>query len=185
MSGGRGERGGEPAVVEGWLAGARRVGQHEPPAGAIAHRVPETGTSVDPMRADLVANDELARAGWAAEELLRGLVVLSGAHSFCPTSSMFMALASTGRRATFGDPAGSDNPDPDSYTSVNGELLSITLGFGVRATVLKNPIVSAPIVGATKPHHLPEAIAALDIHLTDDEITSLEEPYTPHGPSWF
>jgi hypothetical protein len=98
---------------------------------------------------------------------------------------MFMALASTGRRATFGDPAGSDNPDPDSYTSVNGELLSITLGFGVRATDQKNPIVSAPIVGATRPHHLPEAIAALDIHLTDDEITSLEEPYTPHGPSWF
>ncbi len=53
------------------------------------------------------------------------------------------------------------------------------------AWVLKNPVVSAPIVGATKPHHLPEAIAALDIHLTDDEITSLEEPYTPHGPSWF
>ena len=53
------------------------------------------------------------------------------------------------------------------------------------AWVLKNPIVSAPIVGATKPHHLPEAIAALDIHLTDDEITSLEESYTPHGPSWF
>ena len=53
------------------------------------------------------------------------------------------------------------------------------------AWVLKNPIVSAPIVGATKPHHLPEAIAALDIHLTDDEVKSLEEPYTPHGPSWF
>jgi aryl-alcohol dehydrogenase-like predicted oxidoreductase len=53
------------------------------------------------------------------------------------------------------------------------------------AWVLKNPVVSAPIVGATKPHHLPEAIAALDIHLTDDENTSLEEPYTPHGPSWF
>jgi hypothetical protein len=51
------------------------------------------------------------------------------------------------------------------------------------AWVLKNPIVSTPIVGATKSHHLPEAIAALDIHLTDDEITSLEEPYTPHGPS--
>jgi hypothetical protein len=34
---------------------------------------------------------------------------------------------------------------------------------------------SAPIVGATKPHHLPEAIAALDLHLTHDEIRSLEE----------
>ena len=34
-------------------------------------------------------------------------------------------------------------------------------------------------------HTLPEAVAALDLQLTDDEIRSLEEPYTPHGPSWF
>ena len=53
------------------------------------------------------------------------------------------------------------------------------------AWVLHNPLVSAPIVGATKPHHLPEAVAALDLHLTDDEIRTLEEPYTPHGPSWY
>ena len=53
------------------------------------------------------------------------------------------------------------------------------------AWVLNSPAVSAPIVGATKPHHLPEAIAALDLHLTHDEIRSLEEPYTSHGPSWF
>ena len=53
------------------------------------------------------------------------------------------------------------------------------------AWVLDSPAVSAPIVGATKPHHLPEAIAALDLHLAHDEIRSLEEPYTPHGPSWY
>ena len=53
------------------------------------------------------------------------------------------------------------------------------------AWVLNSPVVSAPIVGATKPHHLPEAIEALNLHLTVDEIRSLEEPYTPHGPSWF
>jgi aryl-alcohol dehydrogenase-like predicted oxidoreductase len=53
------------------------------------------------------------------------------------------------------------------------------------AWVLNSPFVSAPIVGATKPHHLPEAIEALNLHLTDDEIQSLEEPYTPHGPSWY
>src|SRR5215203_3409345 len=87
LPGGGGQRGGEQGVVEGRLAGARRrVDQHEPPAGAIAHRVPETGASLDPLRPDLVADDELARAGGSAEELLRGLVVLSGAHSFCPFS---------------------------------------------------------------------------------------------------
>jgi 1-deoxyxylulose-5-phosphate synthase len=53
------------------------------------------------------------------------------------------------------------------------------------ALVLQHPLVSAPIVGATKPHHLPEAIAALALHLTDDEIHALEAPYTPHGPAWF
>ena len=45
------------------------------------------------------------------------------------------------------------------------------------AWVLRNPVVSAPIVGATKPHHLPEAVAALDVHLTDDEAAAVEEPY--------
>jgi hypothetical protein len=87
LPGGGSKRAGEPGVVEGRLAGARRwVDQHEPPAGAIAHRVPETGASVDPLRPDLVPDDELARAGRPAEQLLRGLIVLSGAHSFCPFS---------------------------------------------------------------------------------------------------
>jgi hypothetical protein len=81
------KRSGEPGVVEGRLADARRrVDQHELPAGAIAHRVPETGAFVDPLGPDLVADDELARAGGSAEELLRGLVILSGAHSCCPFS---------------------------------------------------------------------------------------------------
>jgi aryl-alcohol dehydrogenase-like predicted oxidoreductase len=53
------------------------------------------------------------------------------------------------------------------------------------AWVLKNRVVVAPIVGATKPHHLPDAVAALDIQLGDDEIRILEEPYTPRLPSGF
>jgi len=53
------------------------------------------------------------------------------------------------------------------------------------AWVLRNPGVSAPIVRATKPHHLPEAVAALELHLTDDEAAALEEPYREHGPSWY
>ena len=53
------------------------------------------------------------------------------------------------------------------------------------AWVLASPFVSAPIVGATKPHHLPEAVAAFDLHLSEDELQALEEPYTPQGRSWF
>jgi aryl-alcohol dehydrogenase-like predicted oxidoreductase len=53
------------------------------------------------------------------------------------------------------------------------------------AWVLHNPVVSAPIVGATKPHHLADAVAALDITLTDAEVTALEEHYTPRKPTYY
>jgi aryl-alcohol dehydrogenase-like predicted oxidoreductase len=49
------------------------------------------------------------------------------------------------------------------------------------AWLLAKPGVSSPIVGATKPEHLADAIASVDIELSDDEIASLEEPYRPHG----
>jgi hypothetical protein len=45
---------------------------------------------------------------------------------------------------------------------------------------LSKPVVTAPIVGATKPHHLEDAVAALSVRLTAEEITALEEPYRPH-----
>jgi aryl-alcohol dehydrogenase-like predicted oxidoreductase len=51
--------------------------------------------------------------------------------------------------------------------------------------VLHHPAVTAPIVGATKPHHLPEAIAALELKLAGDEVAMLEKPYRNHGPSWY
>jgi 1-deoxyxylulose-5-phosphate synthase len=65
------------------------------------------------------------------------------------------------------------------------EARGISMAQVALAWVLDNPVVSAPIVGATKPQHLPEAVAALDVHLTDEESQALEGPYTPHGPSWF
>jgi 1-deoxyxylulose-5-phosphate synthase len=48
------------------------------------------------------------------------------------------------------------------------------------AWVLSKPEVTAPVVGATKPHHLDDAVAALDLKLTPEEIAALEEPYVPH-----
>ena len=42
------------------------------------------------------------------------------------------------------------------------------------------PGVTAPIVGATKPHHLEGAVAALEVKLTPEEMTALEELYVPH-----
>ncbi|MFY1637669.1 aldo/keto reductase [Solwaraspora sp. WMMB335] len=48
------------------------------------------------------------------------------------------------------------------------------------AWLLSKPVVTAPIIGASKPHHLTDAIAALDLQLSDDDIAALEEPYRPH-----
>ncbi|RKN13597.1 aldo/keto reductase [Micromonospora musae] len=45
--------------------------------------------------------------------------------------------------------------------------------------------VTAPIVGATKPYHLDDAVAALDIELTDEEIKALEAPYRPRPVAGF
>jgi aryl-alcohol dehydrogenase-like predicted oxidoreductase len=53
------------------------------------------------------------------------------------------------------------------------------------AWVLRNPLVTAPIVGATKPHHLSEAVEALGLELTDEEVQELEAPYRQSGPSWY
>jgi aryl-alcohol dehydrogenase-like predicted oxidoreductase len=48
------------------------------------------------------------------------------------------------------------------------------------AWLLGRPGVTAPIVGATKPGHLADAVAAVGLHLTADEVRLLEEPYRPH-----
>ncbi len=48
------------------------------------------------------------------------------------------------------------------------------------AWLLGKPVVTAPIVGATKPPHLEDAIAATDVTLTDEEVARLEAPYRPH-----
>ena len=48
------------------------------------------------------------------------------------------------------------------------------------AWILSKPVITAPIVGATKLHHLDDAVAALSVQLTADEIHHLEEAYQPH-----
>jgi aryl-alcohol dehydrogenase-like predicted oxidoreductase len=48
------------------------------------------------------------------------------------------------------------------------------------AWVAQKPGITAPIIGASKPHHLTDATAALSLKLTPDEIAMLEAPYVPH-----
>jgi len=53
------------------------------------------------------------------------------------------------------------------------------------AWMLSKPFVTAPIVGATKPHHIDDAVAAVDLELTEEELARLEEPYGPHPVAGF
>jgi aryl-alcohol dehydrogenase-like predicted oxidoreductase len=49
------------------------------------------------------------------------------------------------------------------------------------AWMLAKPVISSPIIGATKMQHLDDAIAAVDVKLSQDEIDRLEAPYTSHA----
>jgi aryl-alcohol dehydrogenase-like predicted oxidoreductase len=53
------------------------------------------------------------------------------------------------------------------------------------AWLLHKPVVTSPIFGATKPQHVEDAVASLDVKLSDEEMRALEEPYTPHRISGF
>jgi 1-deoxyxylulose-5-phosphate synthase len=49
------------------------------------------------------------------------------------------------------------------------------------AWVVQKSVVTAPIVGASKPQHLDDALAALTLDLTESELAQLEAPYVPHA----
>src|SRR5262249_13608835 len=50
---------------------------------------------------------------------------------------------------------------------------------------LHKPAVTAPIVGATKPEHLEDAVKAISLKLTSEEMAALEDPYVPHAFAGF
>src|SRR5271154_768903 len=77
-------------------------------------------------------------------------------------------------------------PTDEADKRVVERLGEIAAGRGVPmaqvalAWMLSKPFITSPIVGATKPHHLEDAVAALKVKLTAEEIAKLEEPYIPH-----
>jgi 1-deoxyxylulose-5-phosphate synthase len=84
-------------------------------------------------------------------------------------------------RRFFGD---GDKPIINAVEQV-AEQHGVPMAQIALAWVLRNPIVSAPIVGATKADHLADAAAAIDVILSDDEVRALEEHYTPRQPTGF
>jgi aryl-alcohol dehydrogenase-like predicted oxidoreductase len=83
--------------------------------------------------------------------------------------------------------AATEGPD----RSVASRVCEISAARGIPpaqtalAWLLHKPAVTAPIVGATKAHHLEDAIAAVTVKLSDAEIKALEEPYIPHAVAGF
>jgi 1-deoxyxylulose-5-phosphate synthase len=93
--------------------------------------------------------------------------------------------SATDPRATslYGGAAG-DREIVDAVAAVAAER-GVSRAQIALAWVSRHPAVSAPIVGAGKPAHLDDAIASLDIQLTDEEVARLEAPYTPHPVAGF
>jgi aryl-alcohol dehydrogenase-like predicted oxidoreductase len=77
-----------------------------------------------------------------------------------------------------------DKPIADAVQAIAGDR-GVPMAQVALAWVLKNPVVTAPIVGPTRSGHLADAAAALDIRLTDEEVQRLEAPYTPRTPTGF
>jgi 1-deoxyxylulose-5-phosphate synthase len=84
---------------------------------------------------------------------------------------------------TFADP-NHDKPVVDAVQQV-AEARGVPMAQVAMAWVLRNPVVDAPIIGATKPHHLADAGAAVDLELTDEEVTVLEQPYAVRAAGGF
>jgi aryl-alcohol dehydrogenase-like predicted oxidoreductase len=77
-----------------------------------------------------------------------------------------------------------DQPVVEAVEQVAKER-DTTMAQVAMAWVLSKPVVAAPVVGATKPHHLVDAAAAVDLRLTDDEVRRLEEPHTTQPAYWW
>jgi aryl-alcohol dehydrogenase-like predicted oxidoreductase len=77
-----------------------------------------------------------------------------------------------------------DKPVVDVIHKV-AESRGVPMAQVALAWVLSKPVVSCPLVGATKPKHLQDAVAALNLELTNGEIAELEERYTPQDNYWW
>ncbi len=77
-----------------------------------------------------------------------------------------------------------DKPIADAVQQVAADR-GVPMAQVALAWVLRNPVVAAPIVGATKPHHVTDAVGALSITLTDEEAAQLEQHYTLREPTGY
>jgi aryl-alcohol dehydrogenase (NADP+) len=94
-----------------------------------------------------------------------------------------LGLDETGAKLYRQDEA-SDRAISDAVGSIADER-GVTRTQVALAWQFSKPAVTAPIIGATKPSHLTDALAALEVELSADEIARIEAPYTPRRPEGF
>jgi aryl-alcohol dehydrogenase-like predicted oxidoreductase len=87
-------------------------------------------------------------------------------------------------KSLYAHTAGADRPIVERVQAIAGTR-GIPMAQVALAWLLQVEGVTAPIVGATKPKHLADAVAALDVVLSADEVRSLEEGYVPHAVAGF
>ena len=94
-------------------------------------------------------------------------------------------LTTRARTDSFGDSLYTPEVDfavVDRVAEVAGER-GLPPARAALAWLLHKPGVTAPIVGATKVEHVEDALAAVELFLSAEEIARLEEPYVPHAVS--
>lgn len=74
---------------------------------------------------------------------------------------------------------GSDRAIVDAVAAV-AEARGVSRAQIALAWVMHNQTITSPIIGATKPHHIDDAVAATELELTADDVAQLEAPYVPH-----
>jgi aryl-alcohol dehydrogenase-like predicted oxidoreductase len=101
------------------------------------------------------------------------------AHPWANQPSSARSASDAVTKSLYADTESVDHLVVDQLTGVAAER-GVQQAQVALAWVLQHPSISSTIIGATKSTHLEDAIAALNISLTPDEKTRLEEPYVPH-----
>jgi aryl-alcohol dehydrogenase-like predicted oxidoreductase len=87
-------------------------------------------------------------------------------------------------KSLYGLTENADRKVVDRLEAVSGQR-GVPMAQVALAWLSGKPGLTAPIVGATKPHHLTDAVAALSLRLSPEEVAALEEPYVPHAVQGF
>lgn len=94
--------------------------------------------------------------------------------------------ASTPATDQFGRPVclDSDRAIVDAVERIAADR-GVAMATVALAWVMKNPVIDSAIIGATTTRHITDAVAALSLVLTDEEVATLVSPYTPREPTFF